>query len=76
MTEQRLMVVIAQDVENEAVSYLHEGFNRSVFGDGDGESGRAEAGLTHPAGHHGAASLGLARSLARCHHIKATTHPA
>ena len=70
MAQQGLVVVLAQDVEHEAVAHLHQGLDRPVLGHGHGDPGGIEAGLAHPAGHHGAAAGGVALALARGHHVE------
>ena len=70
MTQQRLMVFFGQHVQNKAITYLHQGFDGTVFGYGHRESGRFKAGLAHSAGHHGAAAQLAAFALLGGHHIE------
>ncbi len=37
-----------EDVEDEFTVFVHQGFDRAFFGDGDGEAGRIEGGLRYP----------------------------
>ena len=57
MAQQGLVIVFAQDIENKAITHLHQGLNRPIFGHGHCDPRRLEAGLTHPAGNHGATAL-------------------
>ena len=70
MAQQRLVVVLTQDVEHEAVAHLHQGLDGPVLGHGHGDPRRIEAGLADPAGHHGAAAGCLPVVLARGHHVE------
>jgi len=66
MAQELLVVVLPQDVEHEAVAHLHQGLDGPVLGHGHRESWGIEAGLAHPAGHHGGGAL----ILPGCHHVE------
>ena len=49
-----------QHVQGEAIALVQQRFHGTVLGHGHGDAGGTEAGLAHPAGHHGAAQLRFA----------------
>ena len=65
-----------QHVESKAIADVQQGLHRPVFRYGHSEARRREAGLAHPAGHHGAAEAVAALPFAGGEHAKGAHHPA
>ena len=76
VAQQLLVVVLTQNVEHEAIAHLHQGLDRPVLGHRHREPRRLEAGLAHPARHHGAAAQGFPFPLPRRNHIQSAGKPA